>query len=89
MTPEEAGRLLDRAQQISDLTRHPGWPHLVEFVEEMAHLKSKYILAGSCEDAETYKRMVGWLEGAAFALNAAEKSESAARHARGFINRGA
>jgi hypothetical protein len=89
MTPEEAGRVLDQAQRINDLTGHHGWQTLVSYVDEMVEAKRRAILSGSCTSFDEYRRMTGWLDGAQYVLGAAARAEASARYARGVIDKGA
>ena len=89
MTGDEARRVVEQAQHLRDLQSHHGWRSLIAYVEEHANARRQTILGGGCKDIDEYRKQTGWLEGAKFVLEAAEKSEASACIARAVLNKGA
>lgn len=89
MNHEEARKVVEQAQHLRDLCAHHAWPALVAYVNNHADKNKERILSGACVDIEEYRKHTGWLEGAKFVLDAADRSEQSARIARGVLNKGA
>ncbi len=67
---EEYRDLLERGQQITELTELPAWKLLVDFVNELRFKKQQAIIAG-LPPAE-YAEAVAWLKGADYVIRASE-----------------
>ena len=65
--------LQELAFELEELTKHPGWPVLVDFAlngDGMLGHKQKYLLDGKCKTPEEYKEYAGWIAGCRAVLNA-------------------
>ena len=82
LTEQEFRDLLDRAQQIRELSQHPGWPVYADFVRDKAIRQQNALLAGTAQTFEEYKERAGWIQGAQFALDAPKHVETAVELAR-------
>lgn len=89
MDQKEARAIVERAHLISDLANHPSWSVLVSYVNETARAKQHIVLNSGCKDIEDYRRQTGWLEGVAFVMDAAARTEEQARKARAVLTKGA
>lgn len=61
--------LIERAYQLEELTRHPGWPLLVDLITAMTTTRQRLILSGACKTLEDYAQQTGWVKGAQAALD--------------------
>lgn len=73
MTDDELRELQELAHQLEELTRHPGWKVMVDYVHfgagMLAH-HQKYLLSGNCKSPEEYQRYAGWVAGSQAVLDA-------------------
>lgn len=88
MNQQEARAIVERAHLINDLATHNSWSVLVNYVNETARAKQHIVVNGGCKDIEDYRRQTGWLEGVAFVLDAANRTEEQARQARAVLTKG-
>ena len=88
MTEEEARERIEVAFQLEQLTQHPGWPVLRDFVQSRAVAKQNRLLTGSITHIEEYKKEAGWLAGANDVLQAPETAEKMALEARRMVDGG-
>lgn len=65
--------LLERAAQIQELTRHPGWAYLCDYVTALTTAKQNRILKGGCRDIEEYRQFTGEVTGMLAVLDAPNK----------------
>lgn len=74
--------LIERAYQLEELTRHPGWPLLVDLVTAATVTRQKIILSGACKSLEDYAQQTGWIKGAQAALVAPHRMQQRLDNAR-------
>lgn len=55
--------LQEQAHQLEELTRHPGWPVLVDFMETISRAAKLRVLNGKLMSVEEYKSVTGELIG--------------------------
>lgn len=76
MTDDEFRDLIERAQQIRELTRTEGWQLIADRAAATIGAQQKRILGGALTSMEDYKKHVGWVEGAMFIINIADQVEA-------------
>ena len=72
MTEDELRELQELAHKLEELTRHPGWPVLVDYAhfgDGMQQSRQKYLLGGLCKTPEEYQKYVGWVSGSQSVLD--------------------
>lgn len=83
MTDVETKRaLIEQAHQLHELTLHPGWPILVDFMLVKMAADKKRILSGDIVHMDQYREMTGYFNGVHATLNAHETVETLAANAR-------
>ncbi len=71
MTDDELAAVIEQSYQLNDLTNHPGWPILVDFVQSVILApQKKKLLGGTISNFEEYKRWAGFCSGAERVLEA-------------------
>lgn len=73
MTEDELRQLQELAYQLEELTAHPGWSVLIDYVHNGAGMlgaHQRYLLAGSCKSPEEYQKYAGWVHGSLAVLEA-------------------
>lgn len=80
MTPDEIRDLQERAFQLDELTKHPGWVVLQDFVVNVAGLRAwqDSILGGSAKTTDQYQHLVGKIAGCEHALYAPRRARELA-----------
>jgi hypothetical protein len=76
VTREQARELTERAHQLDELTKHPGWAVLVDWTRHGpagAANRQRGLLAGNAKSLEDYQYEVGWLAGAEHVLDAPQR----------------
>jgi hypothetical protein len=86
LTEDDFRELLERNQQIQELTSHPGWKFLSDRAVHTIAARQRSVLGGTVLSLEDYKRSIGWLEGAGFVLKIPEIVEEEVRAARGEVS---
>lgn len=70
--PEDDYRaLIEQATLLDQLREHPGWPVLVDWLEERMRADKKAILNGLVKDQADYQGRAGKCVGATWAIDAA------------------
>ena len=83
MTDAETRRaLIEQAHQLNELTRHPGWAVLVDYMETRMRGEKLRILNGKCTDLDDYRKMSGLLLGVHAVLDAPKVVQEIADNAR-------
>lgn len=75
MTDEELRDLRERAFQLEELQKHPGWAVLQDFAVNVAGLRSwqTFVLNGNAKTPDQYQNYVGRIFGCEHVLTAAAK----------------
>lgn len=55
---------------LDELTRHPGWPVLVDFMETRMAKDKLRVLNGNCQDFDAYRKLTGLFLGVHAVLDA-------------------
>jgi hypothetical protein len=67
--------LQERAFQLHELTKHPGWAVLEEYTQQAAAVRQRKLLGGTVKSMDEYHHACGWLQGAETVMNAADYAE--------------
>jgi hypothetical protein len=70
------------SSDIQELTNQPGWSYFTDRAVATIASYQKKILAGGIDSLEDYKKLTGWLEGAAFVLSIPERVAKETQSAR-------
>lgn len=70
MNDDEYRALQEQAHLLQELTRHPGWPVLVDFLEVISRSAKKRVLNGNLDSIDAYKSVTGELVGIHKAIDA-------------------
>ena len=70
MDDDEYRALQEQAHLLQELTRHPGWPVLVDFLEVISRSAKKRVLNGNIDSIDAYKSVTGELVGLHKAMDA-------------------
>jgi hypothetical protein len=62
--------LQEQAHLLNELTRHPGWPVLVDFLEVISRAAKLRVLNGKLDSIDAYKSVTGELVGIHKAIDA-------------------
>lgn len=62
--------LQEQAHLLNELTRHPGWPVLIDFLETISRGAKKQVLNGYLDSIGAYKSVTGELVGIHKAIDA-------------------
>lgn len=62
-TDEDYRALQEQSHLLNELTRHPGWPVLVDFMETISNSAKRRVLNGKMPTVEEYKSVTGELVG--------------------------
>jgi hypothetical protein len=62
--------LIERNAQIQEMSLHPGWELLCDYVRAQMMAKQRSLLLGNADSLEEYREQVGWLQGVTAVLNA-------------------
>ena len=84
MTEDEKRELIERAHQLNELTRHPGWEilsDLVYFGPGGSSTHQRKIVTGSANWDE-YQRDVGFIRGIHHVIEAPDRLETMVRNAQ-------
>lgn len=73
MNDDELRDLQERAHQIRELQAMPQWAMLHDYVSAMVNAKNRSLLNGNAKTIEEYRADAGWINGALFVLNAADR----------------
>ena len=76
MTDDEYRALQEQAHQVDELTRHPGWDVLLDYLRfgDAALAKRQIqVLQGAAKTYPDYLHRVGWIEGVQFAIDAPDR----------------
>ena len=85
MTQDELRALIEQHHQLDELTKHPGWEVLTDYVLHGPAGSAKRqhrIVNGGVQSYEDYVRECGWLAGAHHVLDAVETVGAMALGAR-------
>ena len=74
--------LIEQAYQLNELTKHPGWAILVDFMLTKMKTDKQRVLDGVVTNLDDYKKLTGYFQGAHAVLNAPETVEKLAANAR-------
>ncbi len=73
MTNEEYRALVEQSHQLQQLTEHPGWAVLVDYIKTVVLAPRKdRLLNGAIDSLDEYKKQAGFCAGAEWVLNAHE-----------------
>lgn len=67
---DELRDLIERNSQIQELTRHPGWPLLVDYMHDRMFKEQRSLILGNARTIEDYRNTTGWLKGVTDTLTA-------------------
>lgn len=70
MNDDEYRALQEQSHLLTELTRQPGWPVLVDFLEVISRSAKKRLLNGNIADFDAYKAVTGELVGIYKAIDA-------------------
>lgn len=70
MNDEDFRALIEQAHQLGELTNHPGWAVLVDYMEVRMRGDKLKILNGNCRDLDDYRKTAGFLVGAHAVMDA-------------------
>jgi hypothetical protein len=70
VTSDELRDLVERNTQVQEMTRHPGWALLEDYLRAQLEAKQRWLLVGNAKTLEEYREMTGWLQGVRDTLNA-------------------
>lgn len=70
MAADELRELIERNAQVQEMTQHPGWALLGDYMRAQLEARQRYLLVGSAKDIEDYRKMTGWLQGVSDTLSA-------------------
>lgn len=84
LTDDERRVLIENAFQVKQLTQHPGWPVLMDFVVNAGGLRAwqTAVLGGGAKTTESYQHMVGKIQGCEHVINAPERIQKMADDAQ-------
>lgn len=71
MSPELRD-LIERHSQIQELTQHPGWSLLGDYMRAQMEAKQRSLLLGNAKTIEDYRAQTGWIKGVSDVLDAPE-----------------
>ena len=76
--------LIEQAHQLHELTKHPGWPILVDYANDqiMRPMKYRVLNDGNIPELAEYKKLAGFLMGMHRALDIPAEVEKLAANAR-------
>jgi hypothetical protein len=69
---DELRDLIERDAQVQEMTQHPGWALLQDYMRAQMEAKQRWLIIGNADTLEEYRRMTGWLQGVGDALSAPE-----------------
>ena len=70
---DELRDLVERAYQIRELQQSEGWLLLKDYVATQVNAKNRHLLNGHARSLEDYRAEAGWIQGAMFVLEAADR----------------
>lgn len=70
MNDDEYRALQEQSHLLTELTRHPGWPVFVDFLEVISRSAKRRVLNGQLDSHDTYKAVTGELVGIHKAIDA-------------------
>lgn len=62
--------LIERNAQIQEMTQHPGWALLEDYMRAQMGAKQRSLLLGNADTIEEYREWTGWLKGVSATLDA-------------------
>ena len=62
--------LIERNAAVQEMTQHPGWMLLQDYMREQQAAKQHWLIVGNADSMEEYNKVTGWLAGVAATLNA-------------------
>lgn len=65
--------LVERSSQIQQMTLHPGWGYLQDYLIALTTSHQKRILSGGCRSIEDYRAETGFVRGLQASLEAVDK----------------
>lgn len=74
-TEEQLRDLVERTHRIRQLTKTPDWQLYADWLIACLEPKQRALLSGSMDDMLRYKQEAGFIQGAMFALHAADELE--------------
>jgi hypothetical protein len=82
LTEDEYRVLVEQAHQVYEMTKHPGWSLLVDYL----HMKMKgdklKVLNNDCQDLDEYRKIAGKLVGIHFVIDAVDAMQKLAENER-------
>jgi hypothetical protein len=82
MNDAELRELVERAYQIRELQQTEGWILLKDYVASQVQHKNRWLLNGHARSLEEYRAEAGWVQGAMFVLEAADRLDEQVAAAR-------
>lgn len=70
---DQIRQLQEQAAQIQELTRHPGWEFLADYIIALTTKQQQYVLTGRCTDERDYARRTSYVKGMLDVLEAPSK----------------
>lgn len=85
LSEDEKRQLIENDFQVQQLTQHPGWTVLLDFVVNAGGLRAwqTAVLNGGAKTTDAYQHMVGKIQGCEFVINAPARIARMADEARG------
>ena len=69
---DELRDLIERNALVQEMTRHPGWDLLADYMRAQMEAKQRSLLLGNADTIEDYRHQTGWLQGVTATLSAPE-----------------
>lgn len=84
LSEDEKRELIENDFQVQQLTQHPGWAVLLDFVVNAGGLRAwqTAVLNGGAKTTEAYQHMVGKIQGCEHVINAPDRIAAMANAAR-------
>jgi len=78
LTDDDYRALVEQAHQVSELTRHPGWAVLLDYLrfsEGALAKRQVQVLQGGARSFDDYQNRIGWIQGVQYAIDAPDRLE--------------
>lgn len=62
--------LIERNSQVQEMTQHPGWDLLKDYVRAQMEAKQRWVLLGNADTLDEYRKATGWIQGVIDVLEA-------------------
>ena len=79
MNDDALRALVEQAHQINELTQHPGWDVLLDYLrfsEGALAKRQVQLLQGGAKTFDDYQRRIGFIEGVQYAIDAPERLQT-------------